>query len=119
MSETTVMKLVKSISTLSLILVCSFISVSPAAGQISESQAIEISIDTPILKLMEIPAARQILEKHLPNLVKVLEEDYDVADYLGSSTLKELSIDDDHVIGFDDELLATMSRELSAAQAEQ
>ena len=41
-----------------------------------------------------------------------------MANHLGSSTLKELWIDDDHVIGFDDELLAAMGRELSAAQAE-
>jgi len=50
--------------------------------------------------------------------VKALEEDYNVADFLGSSTLKELSIDDDHVIGFDDELLESIREELSAAQAE-
>ncbi|PCI79070.1 MAG: hypothetical protein COB20_05640 [SAR86 cluster bacterium] len=60
--------------------------------------------------------AKQILRKHLPDLVRGLEEDYEAADILDSSTLKELSIDDDHVRGFDDELLATLGSELSAAQ---
>ena len=77
-----------------------------------------LTIDTPVLELLKNSAAKQILEKHLPNLVKALEEDYDVADFLGTSSLKELSIDDDHVKGFDDELLATLRSELSAAQTE-
>lgn len=88
---------------------------------VSSSQAASetaLTIDTPVLELLQNSAARQILEKHLPNLVKALEEDYDVADYLGTSSLKELSIDDDHVVGFDDELLATLRGELSAAQTE-
>jgi len=44
------------------------------------------------------------------------EKDCDVADFLGTSSLKELSIDDDHVKGFDDELLATLRGKLSATQ---
>jgi sulfur relay (sulfurtransferase) DsrF/TusC family protein len=77
-----------------------------------------LTIDTPVLELLQDLASRQVLERNLPNLVKALEEDYDVADFLGISSLKELSIDDDHVVGFDDELLTTLRRELSAAQTE-
>jgi|TARA_B110000881_G_C18557783_1_gene507972 hypothetical protein len=68
------------------------------------------------LEPLQNSAAKQILEKHLSNLVKALEKDYDVADFLGKSSLKELSIDDDHVKGFDDELLATLRGKLSATQ---
>lgn len=40
-----------------------------------------------------------------------------MADFLGTSSLNELSIDDDQVVGFDDELLATdFGGQLSAAQ---
>ena len=75
------------------------------------------TINTPILTLLENPVARAIVEKHLPNLVKALDEDYDAADFLGASSLKELSIDDDHVIGFDEGLLLTLKRELKSAAA--
>jgi len=76
------------------------------------------SINTPILELLKNPQAKRVVEKHFPNLVKALEEDYDIADYLGSSSLLELSIDDDHVIGFDDDMLASLKKELTALREE-
>lgn len=99
-----------------LFLAASTASFSHAAS--SDNGAIELSIDTPILELLEAPVARAIVEKHLPNLVKALDEDYDIADFLGSSSLKELSIDDDHVGNFDEEMLARLDEALAAARAE-
>ena len=75
------------------------------------------TINTPILTLLENPVARALVEKHLPNLVKALDEDYDAADFLGDSSLKELPIDDNHVIGFDEDLHLTLERELNGAAA--
>ena len=97
---------------LSLVLQTSQSSVAEGA-----SASTAPTINTPILTLLENPVARAIVEKHLPNLVEPLDENYDPADFLGASSLKELSIDDDHVIGFDEGVLLTLKRELNSAAA--
>ena len=101
---------------LSLVLQTSLGSVAEDASATATATAAP-TINTPILTPLENPVARAIVEKHLPNLVKALDEDYDAADFLGDSSLKELSIDDNHVIGFDEDLLLTLERELNGAAA--
>ncbi|MFT7471095.1 MAG: hypothetical protein ACI8XU_000990 [Kiritimatiellia bacterium] len=111
-------RIVATIFYAALVNLFALISSSSIADASSAASEPALSIDTPVLELLQSLAAKQILEKHLPTLVKALEENYDVADFLGSSSLKELSIDDDHVVGFDNELLATLRDELSATQTE-
>ncbi|MDA0687143.1 MAG: hypothetical protein O2948_00755 [Proteobacteria bacterium] len=73
-----------------------------------------VSINTPIMQLLEREDAKEIVSKYLPNLVKALEERLEVQEFLGSSSLLELSIDDEHVIGFEEEMLAALKTELEA-----
>jgi hypothetical protein len=65
---------------------------------------------------LESTVARSVVERHLPRLVIAMDEDFEVMDFLGDSSLKELSIDDDHVKNFDAELLAKVESELAKAQ---
>ena len=75
-----------------------------------------LTIDTPIVTLLSNAVTRPVLEKHIPSLVKGMEEDFDLEVFLGSSSLKELSIDDEHVKGFDEELLEKLKNDLALAQ---
>jgi len=99
---------------------CLMLMSAPSLAADSKTPSLEtsLSINTPILELLKNPQARRVVEKQLPNLLKALEEDYDIADYLGASSLRELSIDDNHVIGFDDDMLASMRKELAALREE-
>lgn len=75
------------------------------------------TIDTPISVLLEHAAARAIVEKHLPRLVAALDDDLEILRFMGSSSLRELEIDDDHVIGFDAKMLAAIQLELQGLDA--
>lgn len=79
-----------------------------------DEQEVPVSINTPIMQLLEREDARDIVSKYLPKLVQALEERFEVQEFLGSSSLRELSIDDEHVIGFDEEMLAALKTELEA-----
>ncbi len=76
-----------------------------------------LGVDTRVLELLENDVTRPVLEKHLPNLAKRLQEDFQAADYFWESTLRDLSIDDNHVRGFDEELLQKVAVALAAAQS--
>ena len=84
------------------------------AAQTNEHKAIAADINTPILKLLERSDARAIVEKHMPNLVQALDESFAAQEFLGSSSLRELEIDDDHVIGFDAAMLEQIKLELDS-----
>ncbi len=95
---------------LALCLILSF----PASAQ--QPNEIAASIQTPILELLKRADARAIVEKHLPSLVRALDEDYEAQVFFGDSNLLELSIDDNHVIGFGEEMLEQIRQELSALE---
>lgn len=88
--------------------------VSPVLAQEPGIDAVEpvFSVDMPLLELLKNPDSKAIVSKYLPNLVTAFEEDLSIIGFFGDATLKELSIDDDHVLGFDEELLQTISEEL-------
>lgn len=75
----------------------------------------ELSIDTPVIKLIANPSTKHVLEKHLPKLVKRLVEDQEAAAFLGSSSPRELAADP-HVRGITDEILKALQADLLAAQ---
>lgn len=77
-----------------------------------------ISVNTPLVELLKQEEARTVVLKHLPNLVEVFEESFEAQAFFGDSSLLELSLDDDHVIGFDDEMLAELRKELNALSEE-
>lgn len=104
-----------------IVLVCALAIATTSVAQSTTAQdanasAVIVTIDTPILKALENDIARAVVEKHLPRLIKAMDEDLDVMDFLGSSSLKELSIDDNHVLNFDEEMLAKLQSELAEAQ---
>ena len=93
---------------------CVIASIVGTASAASDADAIRADINTPIMMLLERADARAVVEKHLPQLVVALDDNYDAREFLGSSSLLELSLDDDHVIGFDEELLEKLRAELRA-----
>ena len=88
-----------------------FCTTLSTAAFAAESAAVA-TIDTPIAELLKNAQARSILEKHLPGLIKALEEDLEILRFMGTSSLRELSIDDAHVVGFDEEKLEAIRLEL-------
>jgi hypothetical protein len=74
-----------------------------------------LSIDTPILELLEDPRTRPVIERHLPQLAKRMLEDSSAAELLGSSSPRELSIDP-HVRGITAAMLKAIQADLTAAQ---
>jgi len=76
-----------------------------------------LTIDTPVMQLLANPSTNLVLEKHLPKLVKRLSEDQEAANFLGSSSPRELAADP-HVRGITDELLKALQADLLAAQSQ-
>jgi hypothetical protein len=74
-----------------------------------------LSIDTPILELLENPVTKAVIERHLPQLAKRMQEDSFAAELLGASSPRELSIDP-HVRGITEEKLQAIQADLTAAQ---
>lgn len=74
------------------------------------------TIDTPFVELIKNEEAKLIVSKYLENLVKAFEEDWDVQDYFFDASLRELSIDDNHVKGFTQEMLNKIEAELIVLQ---
>jgi hypothetical protein len=74
-----------------------------------------LSIDTPILELLENPRTRPVIERHLPQLAKRMQEDSFAAELLGASSPRELAIDP-HVRGITEATLKTIQADLAAAQ---
>lgn len=95
-----------------LLILSGLLSAQPA--EVDETQ--QLTIDTPILRLLENEKARAAVAQFLPGLMRAMDEDYNAMEFLGSSSLRELSIDDDHVIGFDEALLEKLTVALAAAQ---
>ena len=81
----------------------------------SAHSAEPLTIDTPVLQLIENATTKPVLEKHLPRLVKSLTEDQQAAEMFGTSSLRELSVDP-HVRGITEEMLKTLQADLLAAQ---
>jgi hypothetical protein len=77
----------------------------------------QLTIDTPVMQLLANPSTKLVLEMRLPNLVKRLSEDQEAADFLGSSSPRELAADP-HVRGITDELLKALQADLLAAQSQ-
>jgi hypothetical protein len=75
-----------------------------------------ISIDTPLMELIKNDAAKTIVSKHLTNLVERFENDFEVQDFFYDATLRELSVDDNHVIGFTEEMLIQIEAELKTLE---
>lgn len=92
----------------SALVFCTTLSTTAVAA---ENAAVP-TIDTPIVELLKNAQARSILEKHLPGLVKALDEDLEILRFMGTSSLRELAIDDAHVVGFDEEKLEAIRLEL-------
>ena len=97
--------------TLGLVL---YLSIANPGFAADDADSIRATINTPILTLLQHPHARAVVEKHLPSLVTALDDDYDAREFFGSSSLLELSIDDAHVVCFDEELLEKLKVELAA-----
>ncbi len=74
-----------------------------------------LTIDTPILKLLDDARTKPVIEKHLPRLVKALTEDEQAVEFFGRSSLRELAADP-HVRGITEEILKTLQADLLAAQ---
>ena len=102
----------------SWLLLCSMLGgilvAQTSQAQTTDESEIVAGIRTPIMNLLKREDARAIVEKHLPDLVKALDESFEAQEFLGSSDLLELSLDDDHVIGFDENLLEMLKAELEA-----
>ncbi len=88
-----------------------FGSTAPTALAAAESSATP-TIDTPLVELLKNAQARSVLNKHLPGLLKALEEDLEMLRFMGASSLRELAIDDAHVAGFDEDMLEAIRLEL-------
>lgn len=99
-----------------LALACLLLAFGPTLARAAATDNVGAppTLDTPVMVLLEHPGARAVLEKHLPRLVQALEGNPDIELTLGSSSLRELEIDDDHVIGFTEEMLEAIGRELAA-----
>ena len=100
----------------SLLAAPSVASAQQTAASGADTSTEILTIDTPLLKLLNKSSTRAVLEKNVPNLVRAMEDDFDVSQMLGDSSLKELSIDDEHVKNFDEELLEKLRVELAQAQ---
>jgi hypothetical protein len=74
-----------------------------------------LSIDTPILELLENARTRAVIERHLPQLAKRMLEDSFAAELLGGSSPRELAVDP-HVRGVTEEKLHAIQADLAAAQ---
>ena len=86
-----------------------------AASVAAEPVQAPMSVDTPILDLLQDPRTRPVVERHLPQLAKKLQEDQSAAEFLGNSTVRELSADP-HVRGITEEILTRLRADLLAAQ---
>ena len=92
-----------------------FVTVTSSAfSQQALEAPIKADVNTPVLKLIQREDARAVVNKYMPKLVEALEESFEAQDFLGSSTLRELEIDDNHVIGFDEKMLESIKAELAA-----
>jgi hypothetical protein len=67
------------------------------------------------MQLLANPSTKPVLEKHLPKLVQRLSEDQQAADFLASSSPRELAADP-HVRGITDEILKALQADFLAAQ---
>jgi len=74
-----------------------------------------LTIDTPVMDLLDDPITRPVVERHLANLARRLQEDEELVQFFGNSTPRDLSIDP-HVRGFTQERLMQMARDLTEVQ---
>jgi|RhiMetdeSRZDD1v2_1073273.scaffolds.fasta_scaffold671053_2 hypothetical protein len=77
----------------------------------------QLTIDTPVHKLLDDPRTKPVVEKHLPRLVKSLTEDQQAQEMFATSSLRELSVDP-HVRGITEEMLKALQADLLAAQTQ-
>jgi hypothetical protein len=75
-----------------------------------------LTIDTPLLQLIDDPRTRPVLEKHLGELVRHMLESEETARFFGESTPRDLTLDP-HVRGFTVERLQRLEKDLLAAQS--
>ena len=74
-----------------------------------------LTIDTPVEQLLADPRTKPVVAKHLPRLAQRLAEDQEAANFLGSSSPRELAADR-HVRGITPEILNALQADLLAAQ---
>ena len=80
-----------------------------------DAQSAPLTIDSPILDLLEDPRTKPVVERHLPKLSARLLEDSSAAELLGGSSPRELSVDS-HVRGITEGILQRLQSDLLAAQ---
>lgn len=105
-----------SSKTIQLSIIAFILLATPALAEENGKLDKPLTIDTPLIELIRNDAAKAIVSKHLANLVERFENDFEVQDYFNDATLRELSVDDNHVIGFTEDMLKQIESELKTLQ---